>query len=167
MISQARINCSECYHPSIHGRFYRGKAPVYLSTRLFPFQIPPELQSPSIPVSCAPPFQVIPVSSSFHLLVMKAAVLLAFALAIVTEASPCGGTCCFYLTASGGQAGTVGQLDDGQTRIGGGLPPAKFCLTNTSIKDSQGRGCIITRLFPLAFLSIGFLSYPSLPKRAL
>ncbi|RFU26063.1 hypothetical protein B7463_g10272, partial [Scytalidium lignicola] len=79
---------------------------------------------------------------------MKSFVVVAvLALAGLAQSSPfscTNSTCCFGLTASGGQNGTVGQLDDGQTRIGGGLPPSKFCITGTSIKDSQGRGCLIT-----------------------
>ncbi|KAL1964604.1 hypothetical protein VTN77DRAFT_6778 [Rasamsonia byssochlamydoides] len=54
-------------------------------------------------------------------------------------------TCCFGLTASGGASGTIGQLGDGQNRIGGGLPPAQYCIdSNGGIKDSSGRGCILT-----------------------
>ncbi|EED19036.1 GPI anchored cell wall protein, putative [Talaromyces stipitatus ATCC 10500] len=54
-------------------------------------------------------------------------------------------TCCFTLTASGGTSGTVGQLDDGQNRIGGGLSPTTFCITpGGTITDSSGRGCILT-----------------------
>ncbi|KKA22861.1 GPI anchored cell wall protein [Rasamsonia emersonii CBS 393.64] len=54
-------------------------------------------------------------------------------------------TCCFGLTASGGASGTIGQLGDGQNRIGGGLPPAQFCIDSSGgIKDSSGRGCILT-----------------------
>lgn len=57
-------------------------------------------------------------------------------------------TCCFGLTASGGASGTIGQLGDGQNRIGGGLPPAQFCIDSSGgIKDSSGRGCILTRKF--------------------
>lgn len=57
-----------------------------------------------------------------------------------------GESCCFTLTASGGTSGTVGQLNDGQNRIGGGLPPATFCITpGGTITDSSGRGCILTR----------------------
>ncbi|GAM40099.1 GPI anchored cell wall protein [Talaromyces pinophilus] len=56
-----------------------------------------------------------------------------------------GESCCFTLTASGSTSGTVGQLDDGQNRIGGGLPPATFCITpGGTITDSSGRGCILT-----------------------
>lgn len=57
-------------------------------------------------------------------------------------------TCCFGLTASGGANGTIGQLGDGQNRIGGGLPPVQFCIDSSGgIKDSSGRGCILTRKF--------------------
>ncbi|KAF2159610.1 hypothetical protein M409DRAFT_70921 [Zasmidium cellare ATCC 36951] len=52
--------------------------------------------------------------------------------------------CCFQLTASGGASGTVGQLSDGQNRIGGGYPPATYCINNGGITDSSGRGCILT-----------------------
>lgn len=52
--------------------------------------------------------------------------------------------CCFDITASGGASGTVGQLSDGQNRIGGGYPPTSFCLNNGGITDSNGRGCIVT-----------------------
>lgn len=34
--------------------------------------------------------------------------------------------CCFQLTASGGASGTLGQLGDGQNRIGGGLGEATY-----------------------------------------
>lgn len=57
-----------------------------------------------------------------------------------------GDTCCFGLEASGGASGSIGQLSDGQNRIGGGLPPGKFCLgTGGGLTDGQGRGCILTR----------------------
>jgi len=56
-----------------------------------------------------------------------------------------GGTCCFSLTASGGASGTLGQLSDGQNRIGGGLPAAQYCIdSNGGITDGSGRGCILT-----------------------
>ncbi|PWY86069.1 hypothetical protein BO70DRAFT_289373 [Aspergillus heteromorphus CBS 117.55] len=56
-----------------------------------------------------------------------------------------GNTCCFHLTASGGASGTIGQLGDGQNRIGGGLPETQFCIdSNGSIADSSGRGCVVT-----------------------
>lgn len=57
-----------------------------------------------------------------------------------------GGSCCFHLTASGGSSGSVGQLSDGQNRIGdNSLSPAQFCIDSGSITDGNGRGCILTR----------------------
>ncbi|TVY15733.1 hypothetical protein LARI1_G006054, partial [Lachnellula arida] len=53
-------------------------------------------------------------------------------------------SCSFELTAAGGQTGTIGQLSDGQNRIGGGLSPATFTINNGSITDAAGRGCILT-----------------------
>ncbi|CAL5873604.1 uncharacterized protein PFLUO_LOCUS7885 [Penicillium psychrofluorescens] len=56
-------------------------------------------------------------------------------------------SCCFHLTASGGVSGSIGQLNDGQTRVGdNSLSPAQFCLdsSNGTITDSKGRGCVIT-----------------------
>ncbi|KAH8690284.1 ubiquitin 3 binding protein But2 C-terminal domain-containing protein [Talaromyces proteolyticus] len=56
-----------------------------------------------------------------------------------------GDTCCFEVTASGGTSGSVGQLSDGQNRIGGGLPPATFCINSSGvITDNNGRACILT-----------------------
>ncbi|KAJ5375923.1 hypothetical protein N7509_012809 [Penicillium cosmopolitanum] len=57
-----------------------------------------------------------------------------------------GNTCCFHLTASGGASGPVGQLSDGQNRIGdNSLSPAQFCIdSNGAITDGSGRGCILT-----------------------
>lgn len=54
-------------------------------------------------------------------------------------------SCSFELTASGGQSGTIGQLSDGQNRIGGGLSAATFTISNGGIIDSAGQGCILTR----------------------
>ena len=65
------------------------------------------------------------------------------------------GTCCFGLTATSSAAnGTVDQLSDGQTRVGGsGLTAGTFCIdTNGGIFDSEGRGCIITSKFPRGVL---------------
>jgi hypothetical protein len=60
-----------------------------------------------------------------------------------------GDSCCFELTASGGASGTLGQLSDGQNRIGGGLPPATYCISPSGIvTDRNGRGCILTRESP-------------------
>lgn len=57
-----------------------------------------------------------------------------------------GGSCCFHLDASGGASGSVGQLSDGQNRIGDdSLQPAQFCIdSNGAITDGNGRGCILT-----------------------
>lgn len=53
-------------------------------------------------------------------------------------------TCTFTLTASGGQSGIVGQLSDGQNRIGGGNPTGTYSISNGQITDAKGRGCILT-----------------------
>ncbi|KAJ0421578.1 ubiquitin 3 binding protein But2 C-terminal domain-containing protein [Aspergillus carlsbadensis] len=54
-------------------------------------------------------------------------------------------SCCFGLTASGEASGPVGQLDDGQNRIGGDLPAGQYCIdSDGSITDGNGRGCILT-----------------------
>ena len=56
-------------------------------------------------------------------------------------------SCCFHLTSTGGASGTLGQLGDGQKRIGdSNLSPAQYCIdANGGITDSSGRGCILTR----------------------
>ena len=61
--------------------------------------------------------------------------------AVITRWAPC----CFHLDASGAVTGSVGQLSDGQTRVGGGLPPSEFCIADSGITDSEGRGCFFTR----------------------
>jgi hypothetical protein len=55
-------------------------------------------------------------------------------------------SCCFHLTASGDVSGSVGQLSDGQNRIGdNSLSAADYCINSSGgITDSNGRGCIIT-----------------------
>ncbi|KAJ5729605.1 uncharacterized protein N7483_004113 [Penicillium malachiteum] len=54
-------------------------------------------------------------------------------------------SCCFELTASGGASGTLGQLTDGQVRVGDTtLSASEFCLSGSIITDSEGRGCVIT-----------------------
>ncbi|KAJ5544276.1 hypothetical protein N7513_007087 [Penicillium frequentans] len=55
-------------------------------------------------------------------------------------------SCCFHLTASGGVSGSLGQLSDGQVRVGDdSLSAADFCINSSgAITDSEGRGCIIT-----------------------
>ncbi|PQE08413.1 GPI anchored cell wall protein [Rutstroemia sp. NJR-2017a BBW] len=52
--------------------------------------------------------------------------------------------CSFTITASGGQSGVVGQLSDGQNRIGGGHPTGTYTISNGQITDAAGRGCILT-----------------------
>ncbi|KAF2770808.1 hypothetical protein EJ03DRAFT_269826 [Teratosphaeria nubilosa] len=52
--------------------------------------------------------------------------------------------CCFQITASGGLSGAFTQLGDGQNRLNDTGTPAQFCISNGRIKDSSGRGCIIT-----------------------
>lgn len=53
--------------------------------------------------------------------------------------------CCFEIEASGGKSGLLGQIYDGQNRIGEqGLPPATYCLNNGALTDASGRGCVIT-----------------------
>ncbi|CAI7564778.1 unnamed protein product [Penicillium pancosmium] len=54
--------------------------------------------------------------------------------------------CCFHLTSTGDLSGDLGQLGDGQVRIGDNtLPKSTFCIdSNGGISDSSGRGCIIT-----------------------
>lgn len=56
-------------------------------------------------------------------------------------------SCCFSLTSSGGASGKLGQLGDGQNRIGDdSLQPAQYCIdSNGAITDGKGRGCILTR----------------------
>lgn len=56
-------------------------------------------------------------------------------------------SCCFSLTSSGGASGKLGQLGDGQNRIGDdSLQPAQYCIdSNGAITDDKGRGCILTR----------------------
>ncbi|KAJ5660594.1 hypothetical protein N7507_007045 [Penicillium longicatenatum] len=54
-------------------------------------------------------------------------------------------SCCFQLTASGSATGTLGQLSDGQVRLGDTtLSAAEFCISNSIITDSEGRGCVVT-----------------------
>lgn len=81
--------------------------------------------------------------------VITIATLAAGANALVARTS----SCCFHLTAAGGASGSVGQLSDGQNRIGGGLPPGTYCIgPNGGITDGNGRGCILTRKFEVAQL---------------
>ncbi|TVY55358.1 hypothetical protein LCER1_G003391, partial [Lachnellula cervina] len=65
-------------------------------------------------------------------------------LAVALGASLAASQCTFTITASGGQSGIVGQLSDGQNRIGGSNPTGTFTISNGEITDSLGRGCILT-----------------------
>ncbi|KAF1942383.1 hypothetical protein EJ02DRAFT_345705 [Clathrospora elynae] len=52
---------------------------------------------------------------------------------------------CIQLQASGGASGVLGQLGDGQNRVGGGYASGCYCLgSNGGFIDSNGRGCILT-----------------------
>ncbi|KAF1849688.1 uncharacterized protein K460DRAFT_421902 [Cucurbitaria berberidis CBS 394.84] len=51
---------------------------------------------------------------------------------------------CVQLRASGGASGVLGQLSDGQNRVGGGHPTGCYCLSNGGFTDTNGRGCILT-----------------------
>ncbi|KAF2486653.1 ubiquitin 3 binding protein But2 C-terminal domain-containing protein [Neohortaea acidophila] len=55
-------------------------------------------------------------------------------------------SCCTSITAYGGPGGLVGQLSDGQNRIGDhSLPTGQYCLgADGGFVDGQGRGCIFT-----------------------
>jgi hypothetical protein len=52
--------------------------------------------------------------------------------------------CTFTLIASGEASGIVGQLGDGQNRVGGGYPTGTYSMNNSQITDAHGRGCILT-----------------------
>ncbi|USP76680.1 hypothetical protein yc1106_03954 [Curvularia clavata] len=57
---------------------------------------------------------------------------------------PRSSTQCYNLKASGGAEGILGQLDDGQNRVGDHLPTGCYCLCDGGFTDSKGRGCILT-----------------------
>ncbi|KAJ6161442.1 ubiquitin 3 binding protein But2 C-terminal domain-containing protein [Penicillium chermesinum] len=54
--------------------------------------------------------------------------------------------CCFHLSVTGEVNGTLGQISDGQNRVGDtSLPASTYCIDqNGGITDSAGRGCILT-----------------------
>ncbi|KAJ5681918.1 uncharacterized protein N7477_001858 [Penicillium maclennaniae] len=58
-----------------------------------------------------------------------------------------GDSCCFHLTASGDASGSVGQLSDGQNRIGdNSLSSADYCINSSGgVTDSHGRGSPTTQ----------------------
>lgn len=55
-------------------------------------------------------------------------------------------SCCFHINVSGGSQGELGQLGDGQNRVGdNSLSPAQYCIdASGGITDGNGRGCILT-----------------------
>ena len=65
----------------------------------------------------------------------------------VSALVPRDGSCCFHLASSGGVSGPVGQLYDGQNRVGGNYPLGNYCIDQGGrITDGNGRGCLHTRL---------------------
>ncbi|KAJ5123618.1 hypothetical protein N7448_009715 [Penicillium atrosanguineum] len=69
-------------------------------------------------------------------------------------------SCCFQITASGGASGTLGQLSDGQVRVGDTtLSAATFCLEDAIITDSNGRGCVVTSEYHRSYK---YMWHPSL-----
>jgi hypothetical protein len=82
--------------------------------------------------------------------VIAALALAVGANALITRQAPC----CFHLDASGAVTGSVGQLSDGQNRVGGGLAPAEYCISGSGITDANGRGCILTRTSSHLFFMI-------------
>lgn len=87
-------------------------------------------------------------SISLALAIMKNFVTVATLAAGANALVGRGSNCCFHIDASGGAKGTLGQLDDGQNRIGGGLGEAQYCIDSKgAITDANGRGCILTRTF--------------------
>jgi hypothetical protein len=69
----------------------------------------------------------------------------ASAVAIQARAAP-EAQCCFGINVDGAVSGSVGQLGDGQNRVGSGFGGAQFCYypSTTSIVDASLRGCIAT-----------------------
>lgn len=65
---------------------------------------------------------------------------------LVGRAEP---ACCFYLNVTGEVTGPLGQLVDGQSRVGDySLPQSQFCINSTGVvTDATGKGCIITSEF--------------------
>lgn len=81
---------------------------------------------------------------------MKSFIAIA-SLAVGANALSRSDSCCFHLTASGDASGSLGQLSDGQVRVGdNSLSAAKFCLSGGVITDSEGRGCVVTcKIYPV------------------
>lgn len=68
----------------------------------------------------------------------RGSVTLAFGVGAVAQ------QCSYTLTAKGPASGTIGQLSDGQIRIGGGYVISNFYTVNGYMKDAANRGCIVT-----------------------
>ncbi|KAF2835267.1 hypothetical protein M501DRAFT_1020042 [Patellaria atrata CBS 101060] len=78
---------------------------------------------------------------------VKAFTPFAFALGASAAAIKRGGygeKHCFNVYAVDGAWSALGQLDDGQVRIGGGHGVSTFCVEDGVVTDSHGRGCIVT-----------------------
>lgn len=60
---------------------------------------------------------------------------------VLQPRAPAG--CATQITVSGGVSGTLGQLSDGQNRIGP-YPPATYYLSAGGFTDQSNRGCILT-----------------------
>ncbi|KAH8700234.1 ubiquitin 3 binding protein But2 C-terminal domain-containing protein [Talaromyces proteolyticus] len=66
---------------------------------------------------------------------------IATANALVTQ----NATCCFNMTVSGTSSGRLGQIDDGQTRLGNSTLASQFCIDSSGgITDAKHRGCFFT-----------------------
>ncbi|KAF3158463.1 hypothetical protein TWF225_009928 [Orbilia oligospora] len=65
---------------------------------------------------------------------------------LVLPRNPCYKCQGFTISVSGGVSGPLGQISDGQNRVGPKTPtPAKYNLgCNGGIVDAKGRGCILT-----------------------
>jgi len=76
---------------------------------------------------------------------MKSAILL-FSAGATASLTRKHNICLLQLNAFGGCAGPVGQIPDGQCRVGGGLPQSLFQLDKSRgiLTDGVGRGCYIT-----------------------
>ncbi|RKF76392.1 putative gpi anchored cell wall protein [Golovinomyces cichoracearum] len=67
-------------------------------------------------------------------------IILSLIVTTVTASDPCN----FGLISHGGKSGQVGQLPDGQNRLGGGYSQAIYTMEDGAITDSSGKGCVIT-----------------------
>jgi hypothetical protein len=60
----------------------------------------------------------------------------------LASSQPAG--CPFTISSNGVFACPAGQLPDGQIRLNGNYSEATFYISDGSITDSEGKGCIIT-----------------------